>query len=85
MTPEITSLRKQIDDVDDKLIEFLCKRIELSNLVIKSKPPDQILDLDREQAIHQRFSDKLLDLSTPQKLKRLVSGILATSRFYPEP
>ena len=84
MAQSTESLRKQIDDVDDKIIELLRQRIELSNLIIQAKSPAQILDPGREQAILERYTNQLANVSSAGKLKRLVSGILGTSRFYPE-
>lgn len=84
ITEDIASLRERIDAVDDEIIELLLKRVELSNLIMKTKPNSQIVDSGREQAIHDRYSRKLSEVSTLAKSKRLVLGILGTSRFYPE-
>lgn len=81
---DIASLRERIDAIDDELIALLLKRIELSNLVMQTKPSTQIIDPNREQAILNRYSEKLADVSTLPKTKRLVLGILGTSRLYPE-
>lgn len=81
---DIVELRARIDAIDDEIAGLLLKRIELSNSIMKSKPPAQIVDSEREQEILTRYSEKLSGLSTPAKLKRLVLGILAASRIYPE-
>lgn len=81
---DIAFVRKRIDSIDDELIELLLKRIELSNLIMKTKPLAQIIDPRREQAILTRYSEKLAETSTLPKTKRLVLGILGTSRLYPE-
>ena len=78
------SLRKQIDDVDDEISALISRRIELANLIMQSKPPAQILDSGREKVILERYSQRLATLSTPERLRRLVSAILGASRFYPE-
>ncbi len=80
----IASLRARIDAIDDELIALLLKRIELSNLVMAGKPPARIVDSDRERAILVRYTEKLSPVSTEPKSKRLVRGILGTSRLYPE-
>lgn len=81
---DIASLRERIDAIDEEIIELLLKRVELSNLIMKTKPFLAIIDSDREQMILKRYSEKLSDVSTGSKLKRLVFGILGTSRLYPE-
>jgi chorismate mutase len=81
---DIVELRARIDAIDDEIAGLLLKRIELSNSIMKSKPPTQIVDSAREQEILTRYSAKLSGLSTLSKLKRLVLGILAASRIYPE-
>lgn len=81
---EIASIRQRIDAIDDQLVELLLQRIELSDLIMKSKPVNQIVDPRREEAILARYTEKLADVSTLPKTKRLVLGILGTSRLYPE-
>ena len=76
--------RKRINAVDDQIIELLLKRIELANTVMNLKAPFEVVDRDREQEVLKRYSEKLSSLSTPEKLKRLVAGIIAASRIYPE-
>ena len=78
---ELENLRKQIDEIDDQIIALLRERIAVSNQIMNSKVAGQVLDGAREQKILERYSENISDLSTPQKLKRLVSAVLATSRF----
>lgn len=80
----MAELRERINAIDDEILVLLLKRIELSNSIMKSKAPAQIVDSQREQEIVQRYSEKLLTVSTPDKSKRLALGIIATSSFYPE-
>lgn len=79
----VKELRGQIDIIDDQIIELVRQRIRLSNSIIKSKPPGQIIDNGREQEIHQRFNEGLATDSTPAKVKQLVQALLAASRLYP--
>jgi len=85
LAPDIFSVRERIDAVDDQIIELLRQRIELSSLIIQTKPPAGIIDPKREQAILNRYFEKLSEASTLPKTKRLVFGILGCSRLYPEP
>lgn len=84
ITADIASARERIDAIDDELIELLRKRIELSSLIMQTKPQTRIVDPTREQAILTRYCEKLGEVSTFQKTKRLVLGILGTARLYPE-
>lgn len=81
----MAELRGRIDAIDNEILDLLLKRIELSNLIMKSKSPAQIVDSEREQEIIRRYSEKLSDVSTSAKSKRLALGVIATSRLYPEP
>lgn len=81
---DLSRLRDQVDAIDDQIIELISKRIELATLIMKSKPASQIVDPSREQAIVRRYFDKLGDRTTLAKVKRLVSGIIETSKVYPD-
>ncbi len=76
-------LRDQIDSLDDQIIELLLKRIHLSNSIIKAKAPGQIVDAGREEEIHHRYTGKLATVSTPVKIKQLVTALLSASSLYP--
>lgn len=77
-------LRDRIDAIDDEIAGLILKRIELSNQIMKTKSPSRITDPAREQAIIERYSEKLSDVSTPAKSKRLVLGVIGASKLYPE-
>ena len=79
----IAELRRQIDTLDAQIAELIFRRIEVSNSVMKSKPPEQILDLSREQEIENLYNGRLSPVSTPQRTKQLVRAILAASALYP--
>lgn len=79
----IAELRRQIDTLDAQIAELIFRRIEVSNSVMKSKPPEQVLDLSREQEIEKLYNTRLSPVSTPQRTKQLVRAILATSALYP--
>lgn len=77
-------LRERIDTIDDEIAGLILKRIELSNQIMKTKSPSRVTDPAREQAIIARYFEKLCDVSTPAKSKRLVLGVIGASRLYPE-
>lgn len=81
---DIGQLREKIDAIDDEIIGLVLKRIELSNQIMKTRPTSQIVDPAREQAIHSRYLEKLSEVSTPAKSKRLVLGVIGASKLYPE-
>lgn len=83
-TAEVAQLREQIDRIDDEIIQLIAKRIELSTLVMETKPPSQVIDTTREQAIVSRYFAKLSGLSSLPKAKRLVLGIIGASKIYPD-
>lgn len=82
--PGLIGLREQVDAIDDQLMELMVKRIELASEIMKAKPAGQIVDSSREQAIVKRYHEKLADLSTLAKTKRLVSAIIQASKCYPD-
>ena len=81
---DITGLRQQIDLVDEEIIQLILKRIDISSLIMKIKPQSQVIDQGREQAIANRYFEKLSPVSTMPKTKRLVSGIIGASKTYPD-
>ena len=81
---DLRRLREQVDAIDDQLIELISKRIELATLIMKSKPGTQLVDPAREEAIVRRYFEKLGDLTTLDRAKRLVSGIIQASKVYPK-
>ena len=80
----LSRLRDQVDAIDEQIIGLISKRIELATLIIKSKPASAIVDPSREQAIVRRYFEKLADVSTFDKVKRLVAGIIEASKVYPD-
>lgn len=81
---DIAQLRARIDAIDDEIAGLILKRIDLSNQIMKTKSPSRITDPVREQAILARYTEKLSDVSTPTKSKRLVLGVIGASKLYPE-
>ncbi len=80
----LARLRERIDALDEEIMGLVFKRIELSNFIMSTKPPTEVVDQGREQAIVGHYSQKLLSVSSEAKLKRLVLAIIATSQEYPE-
>lgn len=70
--------------MDDQIIGLLLKRIQLSNSIMESKGPGQIIDPGREQDIHRHYAEGLTGFSTPAKAKQFVNALLAASSLYPE-
>ena len=83
-TAGLTGARERINAIDDQIAELLRQRIEIANTVMNSKPKFQIIDTERENEILNRYSHRLLNLSTSEKIKRLVAAILGCSKIYPE-
>lgn len=81
---QISKLRERIDAIDDEIIQLLSKRIMISSQLMALKAPTQVIDPSREEAIIQRYLAKLGDTSTPKKVSRLVAGILAAAKTYPD-
>lgn len=80
----IKELRGQIDMLDDQIADLVRKRIEVSNSIMSAKPAGQVIDAQREEDIYLRYSGRLVDASTPDKVKRLVRAVLAAAELYPE-
>jgi chorismate mutase len=80
---QVAELRELIDLLDDEIIQLISKRIQLSTRVMEAKPSSQVIDPTREQTIIHRYFEKLSGVSTLPKVKRLVLGIIGTSKSYP--
>ena len=81
---DLRNLRGQIDALDDQIIALLLTRIDLSNSIMKTKSPGQIVDVEREREIHRRYAERLAGVSTVAKAERVVHAVLGASNLYPE-
>lgn len=80
----IAELREQVDAIDDEIIRLISERIRVSSLIMQRKSAASVIDPAREQIIADRYFEKLADLSTQTKTKRLVSSIIGASKIYPD-
>lgn len=80
---ELNEIRKQIDEVDNQLVELYCKRMRLSAEVAeyKSKNKIPVLDTARERALLNKVSD-LSSEDFEEYTRTLYSTILDLSRSY---
>ncbi len=78
---DLSEIRKNIDSIDDNIIELYKKRMELTGLVAKSKSQTQkpVRDNAREQAIITRLTQGMNDLDT-KSVKLLYNTIFEISR-----
>ena len=80
---ELKDIRKEIDSIDDQLVDLYLKRMNLSKEVAlsKAKKGKAITDLERENQIVYRLSDKL-PKEMKLYLKELYSTIFCTGKAY---
>ena len=78
----IEELRKQIDEIDAKVVELLNRRAELSLQVKKLKLANNlpVYDKDREEKIHRLIKEKNKGLLREQDLERIYRLLLEVMR-----
>jgi len=81
---ELTESRKEIDEIDHKLLQLIAKRFELCNLISEYKKKNnlEVQDLNREIDLVKDRSSKLSELGfdDPNFVKELFEIILKKSR-----
>ena len=80
---DLTEIRKEIDKVDDQIIELYKKRMEIVREVAQSKigTGKAVNDTERENAILYRLANKVDD-DIKFYLKELYSTVFYTSKAY---
>lgn len=80
---DLTKLREQIDNIDNKIVELYKERMEVcKNVGIeKAKNNNNVLDLNRESQILYRLSS-LVDNDLKLYVKELYEVMFSTSRAY---
>lgn len=78
----IVTLRKAIDEIDDKLLELINKRLALATDIgkIKAEKGKQVLDSAREVRVLQRLSELNKGPLSKNGLRRIFTEIISTSR-----
>lgn len=82
MLENIAALRKNIDEVDAKLVLLLKDRIELCKRIgaVKRENGIAVRDLQREDEVYLNVMGKALELGLdPQKIAEIFKGIIALS------
>jgi chorismate mutase len=61
---DINQLRKKIDDLDEQILQFLCKRADVCRLIgsLKRKNKIPIKDAPRENDVYAHIREKAADL-----------------------
>jgi chorismate mutase len=79
---DIKRLRRQIDDLDDKILRLLNKRMLLVQEIaaLKHQAGKDPLDLDREQSIFRRLARENQGPLAWGAVKKIFGEILAASR-----
>lgn len=70
MDQNIEQLRKQIDSLDEKLVEILAERMQISRKIgeLKKQSNTAILDMDRWQEVTNRIMQKAQSLQISEEL-----------------
>lgn len=72
-------LRKEIDLVDDAILDLLRKRMEIAEKIGQAKGGDPVLDPVREKEILRRIEGKC-PVIEPEYLRKIYGGIIALCR-----
>ncbi|MEC9437068.1 MAG: chorismate mutase [Candidatus Neomarinimicrobiota bacterium] len=82
---KIDELRSKIDDYDDKILDLLVKRFELSDKIgsIKQNSNSEILDTDREKQIINRLINKFSTIDK-EHIKSIFFQIFNVSKLIQE-
>ena len=83
MDQRIIELRKQIDDIDEKIINLLKKRMKISKDVgqIKSKLHIPVEDKIREKEIILKLTQKVGKNLSEEQLIRIFTAVFKSSKF----
>jgi len=77
---KILTLRKKVDEIDEKILYFLKERVEVSKSigVIKREHGISIRDYQREDEVYANILRKASELGlNPQEVKVVYKGIMA--------
>lgn len=79
---ELDAIRKEMDELDTKLVALLEKRMGISSSVadVKKKYGMKVFDVSREDAILNAISSKLEDKNLSKYVKNIYSEIFSNSR-----
>jgi chorismate mutase len=82
---KIDELRRKIDDYDDKILNLLVKRFEISHKIgsIKQNSNSEIQDFDREKDIINRLVNKF-SMINHEHIKSIFNQIFNVSKLIQE-
>ena len=82
---KIDELRRKIDDYDDKILNLLVKRFEISDKIgsIKQNSNSEIQDFDREKDIINRLVKKF-SMINQEHIKSIFNQIFNVSKLIQE-
>ncbi len=82
---KIDELRRKIDDYDDKILNLLVKRFEISHKIgsIKQNSNSEIQDFDREKDIINRLVNKF-SMINQEHIKSIFNQIFNVSKLIQE-
>jgi len=82
---KIDELRRKIDDYDDKILNLLVKRFEISHKIgsIKQNSNSEIQDFDREKDIINRLVKKF-NMINQEHIKSIFNQIFNVSKLIQE-
>ncbi len=82
---KIVELRRKIDDYDDKILNLLVKRFEISHKIgsIKQNSNSEIQDFDREKDIINRLVNKF-SMINQEHIKSIFNQIFNVSKLIQE-
>lgn len=85
MSKSILSLRKQIDQIDAKIVALCEARIRVSQQILSSKKNSKLkmIDKKRELDILKQFQKKMAGKTSHARIKKLFIAILQLNPKYP--
>jgi len=80
------NLRKEIDRIDDEMLELFIKRMDIVKKIALEKKKDSlsILNQDREKEILKRLTDKIDDKFLSGLYPKFIINMMEISRVYQE-
>lgn len=80
------NLRKEIDRIDDEMLELFIKRMDIVKKIAleKKKESLSILNQDREKEILKRLTDKIDDKFLSGLYPKFIINMMEISRVYQE-
>jgi chorismate mutase len=78
----IAALRREIDQIDDQLLELILERVAAVRRIgtLKARQGQAVMDPVREEEILQRLMERARGHLSPDQVRRVFAAVFALSR-----